>query len=119
MSTGAKSSLDNPDFAAVPRFLGARPARRFDPLTDLRMKVSSASTMPFTTLAFTPLAVERKRWRQRKAVSSEIPQRLAAFLRLSPSATAAAYENHTSRRCNCASGVPVSALKVFAQSLQR
>ena len=51
-----------PDFLALPpRFLGARPTSLREPLADLRMNVSSASTMPVTAFAFLSLATARNR----------------------------------------------------------
>ena len=58
--TAASSSLDEAAFAGVPRFLAARARSRFEPLAGLRIKVSSASTIPPHGLRFDVFSSRQK-----------------------------------------------------------
>src|SRR3954464_12398535 len=75
-------SPDSPRLAALPpRLRAARGRSERLPLNDSRMKVSSASTMPFSRAGLSNAAAARNRWRQRNAVLPATPQRLAALER--------------------------------------
>ena len=95
-------------------FLGRSDQR---PLKDLRMKVSSASTIPLKPRGLSLAGARRNRCRQRKAVVGWTPHSAAVFARLSPSIIARACSSHFSFLRRCAIGVLVSALKVRPQAI--
>ena len=89
------------------------------PLKNLRIKVSSASTMPLNVRGLSSAGARKNRCRQRNAVVGWTPHSFAVLARLLPSIIAWAWSSRFSFLRRCAIGVFVSALKVRRQLLQR